>query len=104
VLATKDSSLSGTNRVSPVVSVVTLVSGFHRQRCPWGAWFCPFCPRMMDDCDSALIVPVIIIVTIYASDLFQASFVSSCRIVSDISLCFLQLLRIQFLGGLVWNR
>jgi hypothetical protein len=41
---------------------------------------------MMDGCDSVLIVPVIIIVTIYASDLFQASFVSSCRIVSDISL------------------
>jgi hypothetical protein len=32
---------------------------------------CPFCGLMMDDCDSALIILFIIIVTIYASGLFQ---------------------------------
>jgi hypothetical protein len=99
VFATKDSSLNGARRVSSVVTVVTLVIGFHR-------------PAVLGELSSLSVLPS------YDGRLWQlfdhpflhhrhdlcfwpvsvASFVSSCRIVSGISLYFLQLLRIQFLG------
>jgi len=93
VFATKDSSPNGARRVSSVVTVVTLVSGFHRH-------------AVLGELSSLSVLPS------YDGWLWQrfdhafhhhrhdlcfwpvpvASFVSSCRIVSVISLYFLQLL------------